>query len=63
MRVMHFARPAAAGYVEPWCGTWGSMDTDWTDVAAGVTCVACRTALRAGAPVGVRGEEASTPRA
>jgi hypothetical protein len=28
------------------CGEWGSMDTDWTGVPDGVTCAACRRALR-----------------
>ena len=48
MRVIHFARTAATGHVEPRCGDWGSMETDWTDVTAGVTCVACRDALHRG---------------
>lgn len=39
-----------------------SMDTGWTDVAAGVTCDACRTAMRDGARDRVRAEEASTHR-
>jgi hypothetical protein len=46
MRVIHFVRPDATAGVEPLCGVWGSMDTDWTDVAGGVTCSACRNALR-----------------
>lgn len=46
MRIIHFEHPSAAGGVQPLCGSWGSMDTDWTPVAAGVTCVACRDAMR-----------------
>jgi hypothetical protein len=38
------------------------MDTGWTDVAANVTCDACRTAIRGGAREGVRAEEVSTRR-
>lgn len=52
MRVIHFARTAGTRHVEPRCGDWGSLDTDWTDVAAGVTCVACRGALHRGAGIG-----------
>lgn len=51
MRVTHFARSDArpiGWHAEPLCGDWGSMDTDWTDYASGVTCEACRGALRAG---------------
>jgi hypothetical protein len=47
MRVVHFARSDARPSAEPLCGVWGSMDTDWTDVAGGVTCDACRVALSA----------------
>ena len=46
MRVIHFVRPEVLGHAEPLCGVWGSMDTDWTGVASGVTCAACRGALR-----------------
>jgi hypothetical protein len=51
MRVIHFAPSdahPAAWHAEPVCGDWGSMDTDWTDLAGGVTCEACRGVLRAG---------------
>jgi hypothetical protein len=51
MRVIHFApyeAPPVGGHAEPRCGDWGSMDTDWTDSARGVTCEACRDLLRAG---------------
>jgi hypothetical protein len=51
MRVVHFApsdAPPIGCHAEPLCGDWGSMDTDWTDSAAGVTCDACRGLLRAG---------------
>jgi hypothetical protein len=58
MRVIHFARTAGTGHVEPRCGDWGSMDTDWTDVTAGVTCVACRGALHRGPGIGVPAPEA-----
>jgi hypothetical protein len=34
----------------PLCGTWGSMDTDWTDAGGEVTCAACRIALRDAGP-------------
>jgi hypothetical protein len=44
MRVIHFARPDAR-YAEPLCSDWGSMDTDWTDSASGVTCQACLVVL------------------
>ncbi len=47
MRVVHFA-PSDAAYAEPLCGDWGSMDTDWTDSASGVTCQACLGVLRRG---------------
>jgi hypothetical protein len=46
MRVVHFERLGSKPWVEPLCGDWGAMDTDWTDVATGVTCVACESALR-----------------
>ena len=46
MRAIHFVRPDATVGVEPLCGVWGSMDTDWTDVAGGVTCEVCKSALR-----------------
>ena len=49
MRVIHFARSDArpiGAHAEPLCGDWGSMDTDWTDSASGVTCEACRGVLR-----------------
>lgn len=51
MRVIHFApsnAPPIGWHAEPLCGDWGSMDTDWTDSAAAVTCEACRGRLRAG---------------
>jgi hypothetical protein len=52
MRVIHLAMPDGAGvepraHVDPACGAWGSMDTDWTDVVGAVTCAACRAVLRA----------------
>lgn len=62
MRVIHLGRTTATGHVLPRCGVWGSMDTQWTDVAAGVTCVACREAMRAGARDGppARGDRGGT---
>jgi hypothetical protein len=45
MRVVHLAR-SNVRYAEPLCGDWGSMDTDWTDFALGVTCQACLVVLR-----------------
>ena len=51
MRVIHLARSDAGpfgGQVEPLCGEWGGMDTDWTYSGSGVTCEACRGALRVG---------------
>jgi hypothetical protein len=59
MRVIHLERMSGTGRVVPRCGVWGSTDTDWTGVASGVTCVACRGAM-GGAPDGPSGEEAST---
>ncbi|ACG71624.1 hypothetical protein AnaeK_0382 [Anaeromyxobacter sp. K] len=56
MRVVHFQRTSDTGHVVPWCGVWGSTDTDWTTAWPGVTCVACRDAMRAG----LRGGEPST---
>jgi len=42
MRAIHFAKPhSGSPYLEPLCGTWGSMDTHWTEDFAGVTCGAC----------------------
>jgi len=51
MRVIHLARLDAGPFgehVEPQCGDWGGMDTDWTTVGSGVTCEACREASRGG---------------
>jgi hypothetical protein len=62
MRVIHFARTDGTGHVEPWCGVWGSTATDWTDVAAAVTCVGCRAAMRDGARDGLLVEEGSPSR-
>jgi hypothetical protein len=45
MRVIHFERTSGTGHAVPWCGVWGSTDTDWTEDADGVTCVACRGAM------------------
>jgi hypothetical protein len=46
MRVVHFA-PGGGARAEPLCGSWGSLDTDWTDAAGGVTCPGCQVGLRA----------------
>ncbi len=46
MRVVHFARSDDRPHAEALCGAWGSLDSDWTDVARGVTCTDCRTVLR-----------------
>jgi len=46
MHTVHFA-PEGTALVRPLCGDWGSMDTEWTGDPAGVTCRACRAALRA----------------
>jgi hypothetical protein len=57
MRVIHFApseAPSIGRHAEPLCGDWGSMDTDWTDSANGVTCQACWDLLRAG-PIAAAG--------
>jgi hypothetical protein len=59
MRVIHFERTSGTGHAVPWCGVWGSTDTDWTEDAAGVTCVACRGAVLDGAR-GLHVEDAST---
>lgn len=65
MRVIHLARASGNGHVLPRCGSWGSMATYWTEVAAGVTCVACRDAMRDGArdrlPVGGHAAEPARP--
>lgn len=45
MRVVHFAALADTGHVVPWCGVWGSMDSDWTDIANNVSCLGCATAM------------------
>ena len=49
MRVIHFERTSGTGHAVPWCGVWGSTDTDWTEDAAGVTRVARRGAMLDGA--------------
>lgn len=46
MRAIHFVRPSGSPRVEPLCGDWGSMDSHWTEDAAGVTCGGCLDALR-----------------
>lgn len=46
MRVIHLERPEHHPWVEPLCGEWGAMDTDWTDDVSAVTCAACAGALR-----------------
>jgi hypothetical protein len=58
MRVIHFERTSGTGHAVPRCGVWGSMDTDWTRDADGVTCVACRSAMLADAR-GPKVEDAS----
>ncbi|HET9595453.1 MAG TPA: hypothetical protein VFP65_07720 [Anaeromyxobacteraceae bacterium] len=60
MRVNHLQGTSATDRVVPRCGAWGSMDSDWTDVAANVSCVACRDAMRDDARDDRRVEEAST---
>jgi hypothetical protein len=59
MRVIHFERTSGTGHAVPRCGVWGSMDTDWTEDADGVTCVACRAAMLEDAR-GLKVEDAST---
>lgn len=46
MRIVHQTRGGDRPHAEPLCGDWGSMDTDWTDAAGGVTCPACTAVLR-----------------
>jgi hypothetical protein len=46
MRVVHLTRTGDRPHAEPLCGDWGSMDADWTDIAGGATCPACRAMLR-----------------
>ncbi len=46
MRVVHQSRGGDRPHAEPLCGSWGAMDTDWTDASDGVTCPACRDLLR-----------------
>jgi hypothetical protein len=41
MRVVHLVREEEAAVLQPVCGDWGAMDTDWTHDPAGVTCGAC----------------------
>lgn len=64
MRLVHQARSDGRPHAEPLCGDWGSMDTDWTDAAEGVTCPACTAALRAAASraTHVQGERAIAAR-
>lgn len=45
MRVIHRERVTPEHTVVPLCGEWVSLDEDWTDVDAGVTCAACRAEL------------------
>lgn len=58
MRVVHRVRDDAAARLEPLCGDWGSMDTHWTEDAAGVTCAACLGILRDISRSGARGAPA-----
>lgn len=51
MHTVHFA-PEGTALVTPLCGDWAGMDTEWTGDPAGVTCRACREALRARASAG-----------
>jgi hypothetical protein len=46
MRAIHLVKPNTTGGVEPLCGSWGSMDTDWTTVASQVTCAECAAGAR-----------------
>lgn len=46
MRAIHLVGPDTTAGVLPLCGSWGSMDTDWTSVPSEVTCPACATDLR-----------------
>jgi hypothetical protein len=46
MRAIHLVGPDVTAGVRPLCGTWGSMDTDWTTVSSEVTCTACTTNIR-----------------
>jgi hypothetical protein len=41
MRAIHLIGPDTTAGLLPLCGSWGSMDTDWTSVPSEVTCVAC----------------------
>jgi hypothetical protein len=66
MRVIHYAELDGRLHAEPLCGSWGSMDTDWTNDAGGVTCEPCRTALRGersgrSAGLATRSPAATTP--
>ena len=63
MRVIHYSRRDVRPFgwhAEPLCGDWGGMDTDWTDLEAGVTCEGCRGLLRAGARPLPGGEASAT---
>jgi hypothetical protein len=46
MRAIHLVGPDTTAGVQPLCGDWGSMDTDWTTVEREMTCTACATGLR-----------------
>lgn len=63
VRVVHFGRTSGTGHAVPWCGVWGSMDTDWTAEGSGVTCAACREAMRDGARDALAGMPRGTARA
>jgi hypothetical protein len=61
MHIVHFA-PGLSGLVLPLCGNWGGMDSEWTGEPDGVTCPACRQAMRAAAhPASARAPGRTAP--
>lgn len=41
MRVVHLIGPHLDTGLQPLCGTWGLLDSDWTSVPREATCAAC----------------------
>jgi hypothetical protein len=62
MRAIHLVGPDTAARLEPLCGSWGSLDADWTTVASEATCAACATGSRRLASEALIASEASLPR-
>jgi hypothetical protein len=45
MRSVHLAGRSGPDRLVPLCGSWGGMDSHWTDDPAAVTCARCREVL------------------